>query len=150
MRGWSVILLIQGTPRSFLVISPTASSSYASTRKPAFFASHRKVSMWQLETEATKASSGSTAAALEYGAGTTAGDAEAGTTCPPSKLQLCARENFPCRNVSLSDFQLTVALCWDMRLGLAAPRSGAKLSEGSTRRCPPTGRSRRSRRPVGG
>ncbi len=34
-------------------------------RKPAFFASHRKVSKWQLEIEATKASSGSTAAALE-------------------------------------------------------------------------------------
>src|SRR5438552_13680100 len=97
-------------------------------RKPAFFASHRKVSMWQLETEATRASSGSTAAALEYGAGTTAGEAEAGTTWPPSKLQLCARENFPCRKVSLSDFQFTVALCWDMRLGLAARRTDAKPS----------------------
>ena len=52
--------------------------------------------MWQLETEATKASSGSTAAALEYGAGTTDGEADAGTTWPPSKLQLCARVNFPC------------------------------------------------------
>ena len=82
--------------------------------------------MWQLDTEATKASSGSTAAALEYGAGTTAGEAEAGTTWPPSKLQLCARENFPCRKVSLSDFQLTVALCWDMAPGLAARLAGAK------------------------
>ena len=72
--------------------------------------------MWQLDIEATNASSGSTADALENGAGTTDGDAEAGTTWPPSKLQLCARENFPCRKVSLSDFQLTVALCWDMRL----------------------------------
>src|SRR5436305_1868165 len=94
--------------------------------------------MWQLEPEATKASSGSTAAALENGAGTTAGEAEAGTTCPPSKLQVCARENFPCRKVSLSDFQLTVALCWDMRPGLAAPGTGAK--RGSHYTTPPTRR----------
>ena len=72
--------------------------------------------MWQLETEATNASSGSIADALEYGAGTTEGEADAGTTRPPSKLQLCTRENFPWRKLSLSDFQLTVALCWDMRL----------------------------------
>jgi hypothetical protein len=79
-------------------------------------ASHRKVSMWQLDTEATKASSGSTAAVLEYGAGTIDGEAEAGTTAPPSKDQLCRRVNFPCAKVSLSDFQLTVALCWLMLL----------------------------------
>jgi hypothetical protein len=69
------------------------------------------VSMWQLETEATKASSGSTPAALEYGAGTTDGEAEAATTAPPSKVQVCTRLYFPVKKFSLSDFQLTVALC---------------------------------------
>jgi hypothetical protein len=47
--------------------------------------------MWQLESEATNASSGSTAAAVEYGSGTMWGDAEAGTLTPSSKLQRCSR-----------------------------------------------------------
>ena len=43
--------------------------------------------MWQLDSEATKASSGSTAAATDIGSGTTCGDADAGTSTPPSKRQ---------------------------------------------------------------
>ena len=48
--------------------------------------------MWQLEIDATNASSGSTLASFEYGFGTAAGDDEAGTVVPPSKLQVCSRE----------------------------------------------------------
>ena len=47
--------------------------------------------MWQLASEATKASSGSTAAALDIGNGTTCGELDAGTSTPPSKRQTCAR-----------------------------------------------------------
>ena len=48
--------------------------------------------MWQLDSEATNASSGSTAVGSDCGAGTTCGDDEPGTTAPPSKRQRCARE----------------------------------------------------------
>ena len=44
--------------------------------------------MWQLDRRATNASSGSTPAASDQGAGTTCGLAEAATTAPPSKFQL--------------------------------------------------------------
>jgi hypothetical protein len=40
--------------------------------------------MWQLAIAATKASSGSTAAGTDHGAGTTEGDADAATVVPPS------------------------------------------------------------------
>jgi hypothetical protein len=48
--------------------------------------------MWQDESEATKASSGSTASSTEKGFGTTEGEAEALSAMPPSKRQKCARE----------------------------------------------------------
>ena len=48
-------------------------------------------SMWQAASEATKASSGSTAAASDIGSGTTEGDEEPGTSVPPSKRRLCLR-----------------------------------------------------------
>ncbi len=41
--------------------------------------------MWQLESAATKASSGSTASARDSGNGTTEGEADAATSMPPSK-----------------------------------------------------------------
>ena len=44
----------------------------------------RKVSMWQLDTAATNASSGSTASSRERGSGTTDGDEDAATVMPPS------------------------------------------------------------------
>ncbi len=47
--------------------------------------------MWQLASAAMNASSGSTAAATDIGAGTTCGDADAGTSTPPSKSQRCPR-----------------------------------------------------------
>jgi hypothetical protein len=47
--------------------------------------------MWQLDREATIASSGSTAEASDRGTGTPAGDDDPGTTAPPSKVQLWAR-----------------------------------------------------------
>ena len=72
--------------------------------------------LWQLATDATNASSGSTLAGFEYGAGTLAGAADAGTVTPPSKVQVCSRENFPLRNSSLVRVQVTVALCSDIRL----------------------------------
>jgi hypothetical protein len=58
----------------------------------------RNQSIWQLESDATNASSGSTADSIEKGNGTICGDEEAGTTAPPSKLQECAREYFPSIN----------------------------------------------------
>jgi hypothetical protein len=48
--------------------------------------------MWQLATAATYASSGSTPAGFDHGAGTTCGDADAGTLWPPSNVQVCSRE----------------------------------------------------------
>src|SRR3954452_4405623 len=51
--------------------------------------------MWQLAIEATNASSGSTAAALDHGSGTTDGDDEPGTVAPPSNDQTCSREYLP-------------------------------------------------------
>ena len=47
--------------------------------------------MWQLDSAETNASSGSTAAASEYGSGTTCGDDEPGTSMPPSKRSRCRR-----------------------------------------------------------
>lgn len=47
--------------------------------------------MWQLESDATKASSGSTYAGFDIGGGTTFGAGEAGMVKPPSKLQVCSR-----------------------------------------------------------
>ena len=47
--------------------------------------------MWQLETAATKASSGSTAAGSDQGSFTECGELEPGTTAPPSKRHWWAR-----------------------------------------------------------
>src|SRR5687768_14364524 len=47
--------------------------------------------MWQDAMAATNASSGSTPAGSESGGGTTSGEAEAGTSAPPSKVHRCAR-----------------------------------------------------------
>src|SRR5689334_13580680 len=66
--------------------------------------------------EATKASSGSTWAGLDQGAGTTEGDAEAGTTTPPSNVQVCSREYLPLRKSGPVAFQRRVALCSDMKM----------------------------------
>ena len=51
--------------------------------------------MWQLESEATSASSGSTPAGSEKGTLTTLGEDEAGTTAPPSNVQRWARLYWP-------------------------------------------------------
>jgi hypothetical protein len=51
----------------------------------------RNQSMWQLASDATNASSGSTARDSEYGSGTTLGDDDAGTSMPPSNAQTWAR-----------------------------------------------------------
>src|SRR5688572_3923686 len=69
-----------------------------------------KVSMWQLERLATNASSGSTAFSTEYGSGTTCGDADAGTSMPPSKCQRCARLYLLSVNGAPSRFHVMVAV----------------------------------------
>lgn len=51
--------------------------------------------MWQLAIDATNASSGSTLAGFDQGAGTDAGAGDAGTVMPPSNAQLCSREYLP-------------------------------------------------------
>src|SRR6266496_1926521 len=70
--------------------------------------------MWQLETDATNASSGSTFAGFEYGTGTTDGEGDAGTVAPPSNVQVCSREYLPFRKSGLVRFQRMVALCSDI------------------------------------
>jgi hypothetical protein len=72
--------------------------------------------MWQLEIAATNASSGSTAAGLDQGAGTTDGEAEPGTVVPPSKAQVCSREYLPFEKSSGVPVRVhvIVALCWAM------------------------------------
>src|SRR5260370_513349 len=54
--------------------------------------------MWQLDSDATNASSGSTPAGSEKGILTTLGEDEAGTPAPPSNAQLCARLYIPSGN----------------------------------------------------
>src|ERR1700690_2465796 len=65
--------------------------------------------------EATKASSGSTFAGFDQGAGTTEGDGEAGTTTPPSNVQVCSREYLPLRKSGPVLFHRMVALYSDMK-----------------------------------
>src|SRR5262245_15233696 len=78
--------------------------------------------MWQLDTEATKASSGSTCAGFDQGAGTTEGEGDAATVRPPSKVQVCSREYLPRRKSGLVRSQRMVALCSDIIC-----RRGARL-----------------------
>jgi hypothetical protein len=66
-------------------------STYASTTKPFLAASERNQSMWQLESDATNASSGSTAAGFDSGTLTALGDDDAATRTPPSNSHSCAR-----------------------------------------------------------
>src|ERR1017187_4037767 len=73
--------------------------------------------MWQLEMDATKASSGSTCAGFENGTGTTDGEADAGTVKPPSNVQVCSREYLPLRKSGPVRSHLIVALYSEMALG---------------------------------
>src|ERR1700723_3619933 len=59
--------------------------------------------MWQLESDATSISSGSTAASTAHFP-TPCGEADAGTSVPPSKLTVCARLKRPLRNSSPLSF----------------------------------------------
>ena len=58
--------------------------------------------MWQEESEATNASSGSMAASTDMGSGTTAGEADAGTSMPPSKRQTWAAREAALGEVALA------------------------------------------------
>lgn len=51
--------------------------------------------MWQLEIDATNASSGSTHAGFDQGFGTDVGAGDAGTVTPPSNVHVCSREYRP-------------------------------------------------------
>src|SRR5262245_53263503 len=67
--------------------------------------------MWQLDSAATSASSGSTASAREKGTFTDNGEEEAETFTPPSNDHSCARLNLPSAKASpLARFQETAAL----------------------------------------
>src|SRR5262245_38475292 len=61
--------------------------------------------------EATNASSGSTLAAFDHGAGTLVGAGEAGTVCPPSNVHVCSREYLPFTKSGPVRFQEIVAMC---------------------------------------
>ena len=68
--------------------------------------------MWHEDSEATNASSGSTASGLESGTGTTLGELEAGTMLPPSKRHSCAREYLLSLNAApVGRSQTTIAEC---------------------------------------
>src|SRR6266576_936663 len=64
--------------------------------------------------EATKASSGSTFAAFDHGAGTPDGDGDAGTMAPPSNVHVCSREYLPFTKSGPARFQRMMALCSDI------------------------------------
>src|SRR5688572_23188261 len=84
--------------------------------------------MWQLATLATNASSGSTAAALDQGAGTMCGLADAATLVSPSKFQLCARLYCPLAKSSPGEAnQRMVAVC----VGIDFPLRHAELVSAS-------------------
>jgi hypothetical protein len=91
--------VIATLPCATLVSSPAASSSYRSTTKPRLPAIARKNSMWQLDSAATSASSGSTASSADIGSGTDEGADDAGTSTPPSKRQVWRRLYLPSRKV---------------------------------------------------
>ena len=67
--------------------------------------------MWQLDREAMKASSGSTAAGSEKGVLTTWGELEAATTAPPSKRHTWRREYLLSTKSSCPRDQLISAVC---------------------------------------
>src|SRR5215470_11834169 len=96
---------------------------------PARLASHTYVSIWQLESDATNASSGSTALAFENGAGTTDGEADAGTVTPPSNVQVCSREYLPLRKSGPVRFQVMRALCSDMLVRRMTSRKSQARNE---------------------
>ena len=91
LAGRNVTLLIHSRPSSVLASTPLARSSYDATTNPFRAANDRKNSMWQLDSAATNASSGSTPAGSERGTRTTCGDDEARTIAPPSNSHSCAR-----------------------------------------------------------
>src|SRR6187455_1535809 len=89
--------------------------------------------MWQLDSDATYASSGSTFAGFESGTRTTAGDEEAGTESPPSKVQVCSREYLPDMYSGVAALQQMVALCCDMGAPLPRGRPVGEHRRGSHR-----------------
>src|SRR5262245_65820803 len=86
--------------------------------------------MWQEDSEATNASSGSTASGLESGTGTTPGELEAVTTLPPSKRHSWAREYLlSLKAAPVGRSQTTIAEC----VLILAPAAAVKGREPSTR-----------------
>src|SRR5690606_38312496 len=71
--------------------------------------------MWQLESEATKASSGSTEDSSDWGSGTTCGELDAGTFAPPSNRHSCARLYLLSTKGSSLRTHATVTVCVDIR-----------------------------------
>ena len=67
--------------------------------------------MWQLESEATNASSGSMFAGFDIGTGTTDGDDDAWIVKPPSHVHVCSREYRPFAKSPSPAFHLIVAVC---------------------------------------
>src|SRR5581483_6137349 len=83
--------------------------------------------MWQLDSAATRASSGSTASARDRGRRTDDGAEEAGTVMPPSNDQVWARLYLPSLKTAPSRFQDTVAVYSCAMTN--PPRSGRFLHE---------------------
>src|SRR3954462_14512329 len=95
---------------------PTASSVYSSRTNFFLQAIARNVSMWQLESDATNASSGSTFAGFPRYAGA----AVAVIVWPPSKLQVWSRGYFWYENSAPPRSHFKLTLCSDMPLDKAA------------------------------
>src|SRR5262245_57079966 len=82
--------------------------------------------MWQLDSEATSASSGSTAAATDMGSGTTCGDDDAATSVPPSNNQRGPREKRASVNVALPRSQTMV----DRYSAMVPPDDNSSTNQG--------------------
>src|SRR5436190_4926525 len=87
--------------------------------------------MWQLAMAATNASSGSTCAGFDHGAGTAAGDGEAGTVTPPSKVHVWSREYWPFEKLGPVRFHTIVARCSDMTDLLAPTKKAGATPRGA-------------------
>src|SRR5215472_3632857 len=115
-----VTRVMASLPSAFFSITPTASSMYSSSTNLFLHAMARNVSMWQLDREATNASSGST----NFGLPRYAGAADACISCPPSNFQVWSREYFWYSNGLSLRSQVRVTLCSDMRLDKTPRRMG--------------------------
>src|SRR5580698_1074990 len=105
--------------------------------------------MWQLDSDATSISSGSTAASTAH-LPMTWGEADAGTSVPPSKLSVCARLKRPLRKSSPLSFAVhLIAATWVAMGSFSTVSVGHDNSRNLVLRRHETGLEERSRKRRG-